>query len=212
MMRPGACLAVLLGAAAAAQAQDLAPLSLDEASGVITFGATPAKLDQYPQLKGSIEFAIVMPKGKEYESCLVAPLDPLQLHELVKKIGVQPGRPAGEKDPATGGQVRIWVEWKDGDKDRKEPLEAFILDTDAGKPMADVRWIFQGSKSGFDPETESMQLLVKSTRNLIGLYQGEGTPLFTNPQGPMTGHKYKANKDLLPKPGTPMKVGIQAVK
>ncbi len=205
-------LAAVLLAALPARAQDLAPLALDEKAGQISFGARVGDFEKYPQLKGSIEFAIVMPKGKEYESCFIAPLDPIKLHEMVKKLGVEPGQPAGEKTPATGGKVKISVEWKDGEKTRKEPLEAFILDGDAGKPMAAAGWIFQGSKQGFDPETESMQLLVKSTKNLVGLYQGEGTPLFTNPNGPLSGHKYKVNKDLVPKPGVALKIVIEAAK
>lgn len=193
--------------------QELEPLRFDEKAGRITFGAKPGKTDQYPQLKGSIEFGLVMPGGKEYESCFVtAPLDSGQLFEMVKKLGVEPGRPAQESALATGGKVRISVEWKDGAAEKKAPLEKFIVDETGKLGAAPVGWIFQGSKNGYDPSTDSMQLLVKQTRNLLGLYQGEGTPLFTNPLGPLTGHQYKVNKALLPKEVAAFRIVIEAPK
>jgi hypothetical protein len=193
--------------------QDLAPLAHDEKAGRVSFGAKAAKTDVYPQLKGAIEFALVNARGKEYESCFVAQVDPIALYEAVKKLGIEPGAPSPDgKAPATGGKAKISVEWKDGDKDRSEPLASFVLDTTKNAPLAAAHWIFQGSKKGFDPETESMQLLVKQSKNLVGLYSGEVTPLFTNPGAPPSGHQYKVNLALLPKEGTPVKIVIEASK
>jgi hypothetical protein len=36
--------------------------------------------------------------------------------------------------------------------------------------------------------------------------------LFTNSQGPAAGHRYKVNKGLLPREGTPVKIVIEAAK
>jgi hypothetical protein len=206
-----------LSVATAGVAQEKGKLeapTIDEKAGTVSFAARPCKTGQYEdKLKGAIEFVIVMPGGKEYESCFVASVDPLKLHAGLQKVGAKPGKPAqDEKTPATGGKLKISVTWKDGDKDRTEPIEKFILDEETKKPMENVQWLYQGSKEGFIPEIGEMGLLVQTTKHVMALYQGEGTPLITNPLPLMTGHRYKANKQILPKEGTVVKIVMEAVK
>jgi len=193
--------------------QDLEPLKVDEKAGQVTFGAKAAKIDAQPQLKGAIEYVITLPRGKTYESLFEAgPIDAMKLYEGLKKIGAKPGHPAKEDATATGDKLKISVEWKDGDKVRTEPIEAFILDEEAKKPLEKTGWIFAGSKEGFVPEIDGMGLMVVSSKNLMGLYQGDPTPLITNPTPIITGHRYKANKALLPKEGTPVKIIMEVAK
>jgi hypothetical protein len=186
---------------------------VDEKAGTVTFSGKACKADVYEQLRGFIEFVIVMPKGKAYESCFEAPVDPLKLNDALKKIGVKPGKPAqDEKTLATGDLVKVSITWKEGDKERTEPVEAFIIDDETKKPMEQKGWLFQGSKEGFVPEVGDTSLLVVQNKNLIGLYQGEATTLLTNPLGMMSGHRYKLNKALFPKEGTAVKITMQAFK
>jgi hypothetical protein len=194
-------------------AQDLEGLKIDEKAGQVSFGAKICKLDKHPQLKGAIEYLITMPRGKSYESCFeTGALDPLKLHEALQKIGLKPGHSANEAKTAEGDKLKISVEWKDGDKTRTEPIESFILDEETKKPMEKVKWIYAGSKEGYVPEIDAMALMVVSTKNILGLYQGDPTPLITNPEPIMVGHRYKANKELLPKEGTPVRIIIEAAK
>jgi hypothetical protein len=194
-------------------AQELDPLVIDEKAGQVTFGAKVLKTDVHPQLKGCIEYLITMPGGKSYESCFeTGALDALKLYLGLQKIGAAPGKPAAEGKPAEGCKLRITVEWKDGDKPRKEPIESFVHDDTTQKRMEKVEWIFSGSKGGYVPETDREGLLVLSTKNLMGLYQGDATPLITNPTPLMTGNRYKVNKALLPKEGTPVKIIIEVAK
>jgi hypothetical protein len=194
-------------------AQDLAPLSVDEKAGQVSFGAKALKTDIHPQLKGAIEYLITMPGGKSYESCFeTGVIDATKLYIGLQKIGAVQGKPAAEGAPAEGGKLRITVEWKDGDKPRKEPLESFVADETTKKPMEKVQWLFTGSKGGYVPEIDAMGLLCLSTKNLLGLYQGDPTPLITNPVPLMTGNRYKVNKELLPKEGTPVKIIIEVAK
>ena len=200
-------------AAIALLAQDLEPLKVDDAAKQVTFGAKTAKIDSQPQLKGAIEYVITMPHGKSYESCFEAgPIDPMKLFEGLKKIGLKPGHSANEAKTAEGDGLKISVEWKDGDKTRTEPIESFIYDEDKKKPMEKAAWIFAGSKEGYVPELDATGLMVVSSKNLMGLYQGDPTPLITNPTPIIVGHRYKANKELLPKEGTPVKIIIEAMK
>lgn len=194
-------------------AQDLEPLKVDEAAKQVTFGAKTAKIDAQPQLKGAIEYVITLPHGKTYESCFeAAPIDPMKLFEGLKKIGAKPGHSANESATAEGDKLKITVEWKDGDKTLTEPIEAFIYDEDTKKTLEKKGWIFAGSKEGYVPEIDATGLMVVSSKNLMGLYQGDPTPLITNPAPIITGHRYKANKELLPKEGTPVKIIIEAMK
>src|SRR5689334_4579382 len=144
-------LAILLAAAIPA-AQDKSALEapkVDEKAGTVSFSAKSCKTDVYKETRGYVEFAITLPKGKPYESLFEAPVDPVKLHEGLQKIGAKPGKPAAdEKTPATGGKLKISVRWKDGDKDRSEPIEKFIYDEEAKKTLESVQWIYQGSKEG----------------------------------------------------------------
>jgi len=194
-------------------AQDLEGLKIDEKAGQVSFGAKTCKLDQHPQLKGAIEYLITMPRGKSYESCFeTGPLDPLKLHEGLQKIGLKPGHSANEAKTAEGDKLKISVEWKDGDKTRTEPIESFVVDEETKKPMEKVKWIYSGSKEGYVPEIDAMAPMVVSSKNILGLYQGDPTPLIANPAAIMVGHRYKANKELLPKEGTPVRIIIEAAK
>ncbi len=206
-------LAAFLTLVSAAAAQDLEPLKIDEKAGQVSFGAKALKADVHPQLQGAIEYILTLPGGKAYESCFeTAAIDVLKLYEGLQKIGAKPGKYATGDKPATGDKLKMSVEWKDGDKARKEPIEAFVYDEDTKKPMENVQWLFSGSKGGFVPEIDNMGLLVLSTKNLMGLYQGDPTPLITNPTPLMTGHRYKLNKALLLKEGTPVKIVIETAK
>ena len=193
--------------------QDLEGLKIDEKAAQVSFGAKTCKLDKHPQLKGAIEYLITMPHGKSYESCFeTGPMDPLKLHEALQKIGLKPGHSANEAKTAEGDKLKISIEWKDGDKTRTEPIESFVLDEETKKPMEKVKWIYAGSKEGYVPEIDAMALMVVSTKNILSLYQGDPTPLITNPEPIMVGHRYKANKELLPKEGTPVRIIIEAAK
>lgn len=200
--------------AASSQEKDLEPLKVDEKAGTISFGARAAKQDVYEQLKGAIEYLIVMPGGKEYESALIAPIDPGKLDEGLKKLGLKPGKPGSEAEKTSpeGAKLKITVEWRDGDKTRKEPAESLIHDTVAKKSMAPGAWIYSGSKEAFDPVSESMKLAVTSSKNVIALFHNDQTVLVQPQALAKDPHQFKANRELLPKAGTPVKVTIEAAK
>ena len=193
---------------------DLEPLKVDEKAGTISFGARAAKQDVYEQLKGAIEYLVVMPGGKEYESGLIASIDPATLDEGMKKLGWKPGKPGSEseKTPPEGVKLKITVEWKDGEKARQEPAERLVQDVLEKKPMAPGAWIYSGSKEAFDPVSESMKLAVTSSKNVIALFHNDQTVLVQPLAIPKDPHQFKANKEVLPKAGTPVKVTIEAAK
>lgn len=208
-MRPPAAVLALL---AAFPSQETEPLKVDEKAGRVSFGAKVARQDVYEQLKGVVEYAIVLPKGKEYESVFIASVDPIALRDGMVKIGLKAGKPAGEGQPPAGSALRIFVEWKDAGKDRREPIEYFVLDTLARKAMAPAKWTFAGSREGFVGELERTDLLVLNNKNLVGLLHHDSTVLVQAAEKAKDEHQYKAKRDVLPKEGTAVRIVFEPAK
>jgi hypothetical protein len=209
-------MSTLLGALllATAQAQD-AP-EVDEKSRRVSFPAVALKTEVYADLKGVIEYVVVNRGGKSYESLFEANVDARAVYDGLQKIGIAPGRPAHEEDGRKylpeGGQVCLFVEWKEGDKPRREPIETFVLDTTTGKAMTPGAWFFTGSKKGFVPELERQDLLVLATKNLVTLHHADPTPLLTNPVSRPDAHRYRAVKEALLKEGSAVRIVLEASK
>jgi hypothetical protein len=199
-----------------ALAQELEKPAVDEKARAVSFGAVTLKPEVYAQLKGVIEYVLVNKGGKAYESVFESAVEPMALLEGLKKIGLKPGKPAREEDdkkfPPEGDALRIYVEWKDGEKARREPIGAFVLDTATGKPMGVSDWLFTGSKKGFIPDLERQDLLVLTSKNLVALHHSDPTVLAANSTATADGNRYKANKDLLPREGTAVKIVFEAAK
>lgn len=216
MLQRWAALAVVLAGALPCfpQGEETEPLKVDEQAGKVSFGARAAKLDVYEQLKGAIEYLIVMPGGKEYEALFVAPVDAIKLREGMVKAGFKPGK-AGDEDenkPPEGSKVKIMVEWKEGDKDRRESIEYFVLDVINKKAMNAGPFTFSGSKMAFDPTTETMVPAVKTTKNVVSLYHNDQTVLVQPGAFAQDPHQYKANKELALKAGTAVRIVLELVK
>lgn len=189
---------------------------VDEKAGTVSFAAKVCKQNVYAELKGAVEYVLVNPGGKAYESLFEANVDALALHEGLKKAGAQPGQPARIEEDKTfvpeGSKVSIRVEWKDGDRARSEPVEAFLKDAKTGKPMEAKGWLFTGSKAAFNPATNKQDLQVVLTKNLAGLHWIDGSVLLTNPEFTKEGSRYSVIADALPKEGAPVRIVLQAVK
>lgn len=217
MTRHGILAAVLtlaLAASGLTQEAALDPLQVDEQAGTVSFGAKAAKTDVYEQLKGAIEYLIVMPGGKEYESVFVAPVDGVKLREAMVKAGFKPGKAADEEDKKLpeGSKLRIMIEWKEGDKKRREPVEHFVLDVENKKAMDAGPWVFTGSKMAYDPSEEKMMPAVRVTKNVVSLFHNDATVLIQPGKFAEDPHQYKANKETALKAGTPVKVILEPVK
>ena len=166
-----------------------------------------AKQQVYAQLEGVIEYVACCPGGKEYESLFVCDVDPQALFEALVRAGVRAGAPARDQTDKyvlpTGGRVRISVEWDEGGRGRKAPLETFVLDTATGQPMSPVEWVFTGSRKSRDPATGKTMLEALTVKNLISLHHLDPTVLIQNPlQAARDDGRYKANAAALPPEGT----------
>jgi hypothetical protein len=208
----GAALAAAL--ASPAPARQAEAVQVDEKAGTVSFGAKVAQFDKYEQLKGAIEYLLVMPGGKEYEAVLVAAIDPVALYEGMKKIGLAPGKSGSQEDKTApeGGKLKITVSWKDGDKERKEPAETLVLDALSNKPMEQKPWIFNGSREVFNPAEGKMTLGALNTKNVVALYWNDSTVLVQPSLAAKDAHQFKVNKASAPKSGTAVRVTFESVK
>ena len=214
MIRAAVLSLLLLAQACKSGASKIEPLRIDAKAGRITFGARIARNDFYDQLKGAIEYVLVLPGGKEYESLFVAPVDPVALHAGIRELGLEPGSPATEDEegnvqPPSGPKVRLWVEREEEDR---VPLERFVLDAQTGKSMEPVGWIFTGSREGYDPVKDAMVLQATITKNLVSLHHADASVLLQNSAGVGSENRYTVNTSTLPPAGTPVRIIIEPAR
>jgi hypothetical protein len=206
----------ILSWALLACAQDVEVPAVDEKAGTVSFAAKACKQDVYPELKGALEYILVNRGGKSYECLFEAHVDARAVLEGLQRAGAKPGKPAEIQEDKTiipeGSRVRVWVEWKQEGKDRRDPIEAFVLDEKTKQPMEAKGWLFTGSKKAFNPATEKQDLQVLLTKNLATLYWIDGSALLTNPEFSKNGGRYRTNKVLFPKEGTPVRIVLEAAK
>lgn len=174
-----------------------------------------AKQGTYAELKGAIEYVACCPGGKKYEALFVCPVDPEALGQALKKIGLEPGKPAreenGKRRLPEGGRVRIKVEWLQGAQKRQVPLETLVLDTVTSQPMRQVEWVFTGSRQVRDPASGKTVLEAKLVQNLIALHHLDASVLLQNPlEDAQKDSRYQANLPALPPEGTAVTLLLEA--
>ena len=99
------------------------------------------------QVFGLVELLACGPGGKTHESVFVLEASPVDFQAGLLLLGIKPGTPprdVGEGQPK-GPELDIWVDWKDGAKNRRERAERFIVDIRNQKPLPATPWIFTGS-------------------------------------------------------------------
>jgi hypothetical protein len=108
--------------------------------------------------------------------------------------------------------VRIFVEWKDGDKTVRVPAEELMVSRRTGKPVKDLPWRFTGSafartlegKVVFAGDLEGVFIaMLYAAAASINLDVDAGNPY----QGDADG--FEINKKRIPKVGTPVKLFIE---
>lgn len=193
--------------------QQTAPILVDVKARRISVRGAVAKQDIYEELEGVIEYVACCPGGKEYEALFICAVDPEALYQAFDRIGVEAGTPAYEKEgriwlpQGARARVRIFVEWTAGGKNRREPIETFILDTVTKKPMRTAAWMFTGSRRSQDPETGREVLEATITKNLISLHQQDASVLIQNPRPDARDeNRYKANHAALPPEGAAVRL------
>lgn len=208
-MRSTVCIAIAVLSAGLWAAEKPA---VDEKARTVAVPGRFAKQGTYEVLKGAIEYLVVAPGGKEYETILVLDCTPEELHAALVKIGLEPGEPAKEGDPPKGKGVRILAEYEAGGKKVRRAADEFVVSKKTGKPLEPGPWVFTGSSKGYDPASDKEVLLAFVSKNIVGLHWLDATPLLQNPRAECKEQNiYLPNAAALPKPETPAVVIFERV-
>lgn len=209
-----------------AAAKRLKKLSDDEFElGQIRFNAKTREV-RLPCLlnmrEGAIEYAVVHDTGKTHEALLKSSASPLDLQVAMLLTNYQPGHTGlfpGEKDeairkrmestaPKTPGanNVKLHVEWKEGEETKKLPLTDWMLEAPQKKPPTDFKhWVFNGSMiqaSGFSAELYG---------SFIGIYYDVTAVINCPSKLNGADDVWSPNTKLMPKEETPVTVIISPV-
>lgn len=188
---------------------------LKEEGRVEVEGEISRDLGRYDVLQGAIEYLACAPGGKSYESILVLKCKPSEIYQALLSLGLQPGAPAsvdlsGKPTRPRGPGVTLLVEWKGKEEQEvRVRAEDLIYNAKTKKPMERIEWVFTGSRRLEDPETGHQVLQADMTRNIISTHQADPSVILQNPlPDAVDESSYKANEELLPKPGTQVKLII----
>lgn len=148
---------------------------------------------------------------KAYESALTLDTDAITFNTALVLIGldranaVPAERPFDPKTPK-GDPVEVWVEWKDGDRTRRERAEKLMYDTEKQVTLPEGPWVYVGSvfvEDGYLAEIEGV---------LIGFVHSPSAVIDNpTPFGVVQYGRIQFNPTLGLKGGTPVTVTVRAI-
>ncbi|MBI5685771.1 MAG: hypothetical protein HZC54_11915 [Verrucomicrobia bacterium] len=158
----------------------------------------------------NIEVLIASPRGRGYESLLVAPVRPFHFQLALLALGLNPGKPAesvGSGKAPVGDPVVVHVDYEDPKTHAKKHVrvEELLFDEQTKKPMKEHFWVFVGSRlfEGRYMGDVLGDLIV--TMHHPDAIVDNGMANGTND------YIYNVNEKVCPKPGTRVTITIQAI-
>lgn len=179
------------------------------------------------QNEALVEFFAVTKRGSTHESVLILDCLPSSLNAAFIAMNYKPGTPAAEANapgtglieqsregnveyikPPEGDKVYIAVEWEAGGEKVRKWAEELILNQATGKPLERAEWLYIGSRMERDQRTGMQFYVPDMTNNIISTWFGfSGTCVLALAESAGASDDYLfANRNLLPEPGTPVKV------
>ncbi|MBL4699333.1 MAG: hypothetical protein JKX70_10920 [Phycisphaerales bacterium] len=188
--------------------------------GIVEFDGTVAIDCHHPDTPDVfLEMLVTAPDSREHESLVVASIKPSLLHAALLAGGFEPGSPitrsdSGKQVPAHGGQVQVLVavveQGKAGDF---VPIEVWVSHIDSEKTLdAEPNWtglVFAGSiidKAIYAADFAGTLISLTSFGDEVI------APAWTiSHQAEVNEPVWIANRDLVPKQGTPIRVRIEKI-
>jgi hypothetical protein len=170
---------------------------LDKVGGSI---AVPGKVNMQ---EGLIEVFACTSRGKLHEAALELDVEPIHLQTALLAMGLEYGRALSEQGEARrpeGDPVEVWVSWGQGSSAQKWRAEDLVWDTQQGKPMRHVEWVFSGS------QIINGTFMAGVEGQIVTTYHDPFTILDNPLEAGADDTVYEAYKDRLPPPGTPVEV------
>ena len=165
--------------------------------------------------KGLVELLATAPGGKEHESVLKLYCNPSLLHTALLLLGLETGgggKKQGDDDPIYGGEMYIYVSWKEKDKHKIYRAEQLVKNQRTKKPMAPCKWVFTGSRFNKDQRSGKSIYMANISGVLIATFY-DPDAIVNNPLPERSDDTvYYSNSDILPKTGTPIKITFSLKK
>jgi hypothetical protein len=98
--------------------------------------------------EGPLEQLLTRKETKEHEAILAADVDARDIHQALILAKAEPGSTVKfdpKFTPPTGTTIKVFVQWEEKGKVRKEPAQKWILNPMTKKDLA-VDWVFAGSR------------------------------------------------------------------
>jgi hypothetical protein len=99
------------------------------------------------QREGFSEFFLCRANTKEYESILVADVDPQKVHEALLATGAKTGSPVQFEPkfrPPEGTVIKVTLQWESNGRRLTAPAQSWLRDKKTQQEMA-CDWVFAGS-------------------------------------------------------------------
>jgi len=175
--------------------------------GIVIHDVNPPYLElsgKVARTNDLLEFIAVEPQGRDYESLLTLDCKPSALQFSLLLIGCETGAIRQAKS-----LLSIEVEHKN----KRVPVEQWLLDRKTKKPPTGLRWVFNGSYFGTNPITEQPVFMADAEQAHIALWHQpsivinladeHGNPYKGDDQG------FDVNSAAVPPVGTPIKLIIR---
>jgi len=118
----------------------LGKITLHRKQGCLSFDA------KVNQTAGPVEVLISTPQGRLHEALLRTEASPLHLQVMLFLLGSRNGPRRPDAEGRQGDIVDIDLQWRDGDKERREPVESWLKDTrENADKIPRQGWVFVGS-------------------------------------------------------------------
>jgi len=194
-------------------AVDASKLIIDEKKLTV---AVPAVVCERPKPAESVPPApltslLVAKGGRTAESLFVTECSPDDLRAALIKLRAKAGKPAADNQPPAGTAVNIFVEYTlEGQPPVRRPVDELLVSPDSGRALKSQSWTFTGSVEVDDPATKTKVLQAKLTRNVIGLYWTDPSPLLQNPRPEAAkAGAYDVNAKEMPPAGTAVRLVLE---
>jgi hypothetical protein len=157
----------------------------------------------------NIEVLIASPRGRAYESLLVAPVRPFYFQLALLTLGLNPGKPVdavGSDKPAVGDPVEVYVDYLDPKtkKNKRVRAEELLFDEQIKKPMRSHTWAFTGSR------ILDGRYMGDVLGDLIVTMHHPDTVVDNAMANGTNDYIYNVNEKVCPKPGTKVTITIRA--
>jgi len=166
--------------------------------------------------EGLLEFLVVEHRGKIHESLLSTRVSPLKLNVVLKLLGfvaspelyykvTEDGTLSDEFQEATPEQrqksrLAIEVEWQDGERLRRHPLNEWILNETTGKAMPFDPWVYGGSF------LSNGRFYAEYTGDIVAIYLADGALVNYSGKDKELDEVWLPNTKRVPPVGTPVTV------